>query len=335
MKKQILYIMLSGLLLTACGTSGTSSSVPVSSSDPVSSSEAKEPYVVLFQQNQIPDRIFKYVYGDQFSNIHYVSSAQDAARVGLTGKNEADNNASVDYVLLPQPALTNVLANSKANAKLYKNVQDDFIAKSGGLEITQASIFVNTNTSSSLIDTFLDTIERDIKAAVEQPNLLKEAVSGLSQIELTNKFGVGTPELLAKMVKDNAIRIGYKDAKTNKAAVDNFLKALKFTTADTDASLYYEKQSVGMHASNISSLKIISPSGAPAFSLYKMFTSENVEINADANNVLTYLSANSDKDIVIAPTNALTAKIVKDGISNFKIAANITFGNFYLASVNQ
>ena len=332
-KNLILTILLSGLALSACNT-GTSSSSS-SAEDSSSSEEPKQPYVVLFQQNQIPDRLFKYVYGEQFTNIHYVGSAQDAARVGITGKNEADNNALVDYVLLPQPALTNVLANSTANAKLYKNIQDDFITKSGGLEITQASIFVNTNTSSALIDTFLNTIEKDIKAAKENPTLLKEAVSGLPQTDLVNKFGVGTPELLAKMVKDDAIRIGYKEAKTNKAAVDNFLKALKFSTADTDAGLYYEKQSVGMYASDISSLKIISPSGAPAFSLYNMFTSKNVEINADANNVLTYLSANSTKDIVIAPTNALTAKIVKDGISNFKIAANITFGNFYLASVNQ
>lgn len=332
MKKQILFIMLTGLLLTACGSNSESSSI---SSEESSSSEAKNPYVVLFQQGQIPDRIFQYVYGDTFTNVHYVSSAQDAARVGITGKNEADNNALVDYVLLPQPALTNVLANSTAGAKLYKNVQDDFIEKSGGLEITQASIFVNTNTNSALIDTFLDTIESEIKAAKENPALLKNAVQDLPETELVNKFGVGKPELLAKMVKDDAIRIGYKDAKTNKAAVDNFLKALKFTTADTSEGLYYEKQSTGMHATDISSLKIISPSGAPAFSLYNMFKSENVEINADATNVLSYLSADSTKDIVIAPTNALVAKVMKDKLTNFKIAANITFGNFYLASVNQ
>ena len=328
--KLFLSIMLTGLTLTGCGSASETSSEVVSTSE-----EAKQPYVVLFQQNQIPDRLFKYVYGDEFTNLHYVSSAQDAARCAITGKNESDNNALVDYVLVPQPALTNVLATSTANAKLYKNVQDDFITKSGGLEITQASIFVNTNTSSALIDTFLTTIKTDIENAKANPALLKTAVEDLPQTDLVNKFGVGKPELLAKMVKDDAIRIGYKDAKGNKAAVDNFLKALNFTTADTSEDLYYEIQSTGMFASDISSLKIISPSGAPAFSLYNMFKSENVEINADANNVLTYLSANSNKDIVIAPTNALTAKIVKDGISNFKIAANITFGNFYLASVNQ
>ena len=190
MKKQILFIMLTGLLLTACGSNNESSSI---SSEESSSSEAKNPYVVLFQQGQIPDRIFQYVYGDTFTNVHYVSSAQDAARVGITGKNEADNNALVDYVLLPQPALTNVLANSTAGAKLYKNVQDDFIEKSGGLEITQASIFVNTNTNSALIDTFLDTIETEIKAAKENPALLKNAVQDLPETELVNKFGVGKP----------------------------------------------------------------------------------------------------------------------------------------------
>ena len=328
--KLFLSIMLTGLTLTGCGSTSETSSEVISSSE-----EAKQPYVVLFQQNQIPDRLFKYVYGDQFTNLHYVSSAQDAARCAITGKNESDNNALVDYVLVPQPALTNVLSTSTANAKLYKNVQDDFIAKSGGLEITQASIFVNTNTDSTLIDAFLNTVKADIEAAKANPALLKTAVEDLPQTDLVNKFGVGKPELLAKMVKEDAIRIGYKDAKTNKAAVDNFLKALQFANTDTNEALYYVNQSTDTSEVDISSLKIISPSGAPAFSLYNMFKSENVEINADANNVLTYLSASSNKDIVIAPTNALTAKIVKDGISNFKIAANITFGNFYLASVNQ
>ena len=197
-------------------------------------------YVVLFQQNQLPDRLFKYVYGDEFINLHYVTAASDAAKCAITGKNETDNNASVDYVLVPQPALTNVLANTKANAKLYKNIQEDFKTKSNGLEITQASIFVNTNTNKALIDAFLAKVEKDINYAIETPSLLKEAVEGLSQEELTNKFGVGSGALLQKMVADNAIRIGYKKAIENKAAIDNFLKALKFATEDTSEEVYYK-----------------------------------------------------------------------------------------------
>ena len=196
-------------------------------------------YVVLFQQNQLPDRLFKYVYGADY-DLHYVTAASDAAKCAITGKNETDNNHSVDYVLVPQPALTNVLANTKANAKLYANIQEDFKTKSNGLEITQASIFVNTNTDKALIDAFLNKIEQDIKDALANPSLLKEAVEGLSQEELTNKFGVGSGQLLQKMVAENAIRIGYKKAIDNKAAIDNFLKALNFTSEDTSEEVYYK-----------------------------------------------------------------------------------------------
>ena len=196
-------------------------------------------YVVLFQQNQLPDRLFKYVYGADY-DLHYVTAASDAAKCALTGKNETDNNHSVDFVLVPQPALTNVLANTKANAKLYKNIQEDFKTKSNGLEITQASIFVNTNTDKGLIDAFLGTIEHDINQALANPSLLKDAVEGLSQEELTNKFGVGSGQLLQKMVADNAIRIGYKKAIDNKAAIDNFLKALNFASGDTSEEVYYK-----------------------------------------------------------------------------------------------
>ena len=81
------------------------------------------------------------------------------------------------------------------------------------------------------------------------------------------------------------------------------------------------------------SLNIACPSGAPALSLWNMYFQNNVEINASANNVIAYLSADSNKDIVIAPTNALVAVIKKN--VPFKIAATITFGNFYIASTGH
>ena len=80
-------------------------------------------------------------------------------------------------------------------------------------------------------------------------------------------------------------------------------------------------------------LSIACPSGAPALSLWNMYSQSNVEINASANNVIAYLSADSNKDIVIAPTNALVA-VMKKNVP-FKIAATITFGNFYIASTGN
>lgn len=197
-------------------------------------------YIVLFQQSSLPDRLFKYTYGYAFSNLHYVTSASVAARCALTGVNETDNSAKVDFALVPEPALTNVLTNSKANAKLYKNLQTDYASKSGGAQLTQASIFVNTKTEKTLIDTFLKHIKQDIESALLEPKLLKNAVSGLSKLELQSKFSVDSADLLEKMIKTNAIQIGYKDAFANKAAIDTFLKALKFTTGDTSEEAYYK-----------------------------------------------------------------------------------------------
>ncbi|MBP5694669.1 MAG: hypothetical protein J6X03_04420 [Bacilli bacterium] len=78
-------------------------------------------------------------------------------------------------------------------------------------------------------------------------------------------------------------------------------------------------------------VKIASPSKAPAIALYSHLTEENVEINSAANNVVGYLTNNSDKDMVIVPTNAGINAIVKQN-ANFKIAATVTFGNFFLIS---
>ena len=77
-------------------------------------------------------------------------------------------------------------------------------------------------------------------------------------------------------------------------------------------------------------LKIACPNGAPALSLYGHLSEENVEIIA-ADIVQGYMTDTANKDIVILPTNFGIKQIVTDHV-NFKIAATVTFGNFYLLS---
>ena len=77
-------------------------------------------------------------------------------------------------------------------------------------------------------------------------------------------------------------------------------------------------------------LKVACPAGAPAVSLFAHLGEQNVEINA-AENVQSYMTDASDKDIVILPTNFGISAIVNKNVS-FKIAATVTFGNFYLLS---
>ena len=53
----------------------------------------------------------------------------------------------------------------------------------------------------------------------------------------------------------------------------------------------------------------------------------------NADTIVSYLSSSSNKDVVIAPTNAGIAAINKG--ANYKLAATITFGNFFILSTGN
>ena len=76
------------------------------------------------------------------------------------------------------------------------------------------------------------------------------------------------------------------------------------------------------------------PAGAPALSLYDNIKDEKVEIVTPkaVSSLLTYM-ANGKKDAIIVPTNA-GVDAIKAG-AKFKIAATLTFGNFYIASTGK
>lgn len=77
---------------------------------------------------------------------------------------------------------------------------------------------------------------------------------------------------------------------------------------------------------------VASPKGAPAVGLYNHVFEDNVEVS-DPTNVQAWLLA-GNKDVVIAPTNAGCNLIAKKNVS-YKLAAILTFGNFYLVSTGN
>ena len=80
-------------------------------------------------------------------------------------------------------------------------------------------------------------------------------------------------------------------------------------------------------------LNVAAPKGAPAIALYNhLGNTDEVEIG-DATNIQSYFADQSNKDVVIAPTNVGIAAI--NNGSNFKLAATVTFGNFFLASTGM
>lgn len=208
----------------------------------------KDDYVVLFQQNSLPDKLFKYIYGEDYTNLKYVTAASDAAKCLMSGKNESDNNASVDYVLVPQPALTPALIKAKENRpsvadkiKVTKNIQNDYYAKTGDATITQASIFVkDTDDANKItkINEFLDVTKYKIKGILEDTDKL-DVLSNLEATDLASVFGAPNLTVLKKVVKENSLNLTYKNGKEEKASIDKFLKNLGFTSEDTSEDLFW------------------------------------------------------------------------------------------------
>ncbi|MCR4879936.1 MAG: hypothetical protein K5906_03150 [Bacilli bacterium] len=209
----------------------------------------KDDYIVLFQQNSLPDKLFKFVYGDDFTNIHYVSSAKDASVCLQSGKNDADKGTSVDYVLVPQPALTPALKKAKENRsdvadkiKVIKNIQSDYASKTDNAPLTQASIFVKNTTEESKINkinAFLADINTKINNILKDQSDLDAKLGGLENTDLANLFGAPNLTILKSVVASNSIGIGYQNAKDYKDNIDKFLINLGFNNEATSESLYW------------------------------------------------------------------------------------------------
>lgn len=198
----------------------------------------KDDYVVVFQQNGLPDKIFQYVYGNDFTNLHYVDAVTNAKACLDSGINIADNNAKVDYVMMAQPALAGTLATNQ-NVKQYADVQADYKEVSGGKEMTQASIFVRDSADKTEVNRFLSKVEKDVKDLLANPEIIKEATSQLEDEQVKLKFGAAST-MLVKVLRDNSLGLGYKEALTNKSAIDTFLMSLNFTNEETSQNVYYQ-----------------------------------------------------------------------------------------------
>ena len=181
-------------------------------------------YVVLIQQNNVPDKLFQYCYGDlNLTNTHYLTQASNVKNVVATGKNPEDENADVDYVLVAEPAFAAGKAQN-ANATQYASIQEVYKTKSGNKEITQASVFVSNNANVDEVNKFLTALEKDINDFVANPSVIDSYVTGFDQVQCAAKFGVGSAQLLKTLTTNgNRMGVGFKKAKDNKANIDQFL----------------------------------------------------------------------------------------------------------------
>ncbi len=80
-------------------------------------------------------------------------------------------------------------------------------------------------------------------------------------------------------------------------------------------------------------LKIVCPTGAPAIAFYREATNSDFETNSVPSNIVAMMNDRSDKDLVVIDTVS-GLKAIGNG-APYRIAANITLGNFFIASTGN
>lgn len=83
---------------------------------------------------------------------------------------------------------------------------------------------------------------------------------------------------------------------------------------------------------NTEDLTILTPTGAPAVAFYNHYYNENYVTNSSPINIVSSMTDNGSDIVVIDTIKGIDA--IKNG-SPYKLAANITFGNFYIASTGN
>ena len=194
--------------------------------------------ILLFQKNNVPDRIFHYIYGTELNaGIHYVNAVSDAAQAAMTGSfSDPDDGLTYtpNYVLLAEPVLTNVLSK-KQTVSVYADIQAKYKEASGNKEIFQASVFVRDAVKKEDKDTFLKCLKKDIEGAIADPAKMSDGMNKDSAPAET--FGVAPTMAEAVLRKNNGMGLGFKYARENKEAIETFLGI--FNLRDIDEKIYY------------------------------------------------------------------------------------------------
>ena len=180
--------------------------------------------ILIFQENDIPGKVFNYIYKDAGLDVTAVAAVSDTKLVienGGTLRIDESTVKEFDYIYTAQPVV------SATNSTIFINVQDAFKEKSGGKTITQASIFVNNNADKEKVNMLLSDAENYIRDAIEDPTKLKSSIEFVgSTAEQQDKFGV--PGAMAMKVTNlnNGFSIGYQNAKDIKDEIQSFVNQL-------------------------------------------------------------------------------------------------------------
>lgn len=192
----------------------------------------KNDNIVIFGKGQTPDYLFKYLYGEDYTNIEYVDNVQAAAKCLISGKN-ADMSKDVAYVFIAQPVLLQAMSQNE-KVKVYANIQELYYEKSQS-SMFQAGLFVKNDLVNKDVKTYLSTLENDVNLLLGKDNETLNKINSYDDDAFTNKYGV-KKQIVAKTIDKNLMGLGFKYVSEVKNDVNKFLKI--FNLEIKDESIY-------------------------------------------------------------------------------------------------
>ena len=251
--------------------------------------------------------------------------------LAMTACEKEDPNIEFDYIYTAQPVV------SATNSTIFKNIQTEFATKSNGKRITQASVFISNSADVTKVDSFLAILEGDINHGVQSPALIKTGIEKVGSVqEQQNKYGVPGAMAMKVTAANNGFSLGYERAYEIKDEISSFVNLLTNNALSTfgDEHIYREMIYEDGFMGDYTGLRILAPTGAPAVALYGFSQYDNFTTTTDPQTGLIPQFKQNNYDVIIAPTQGGLTQIIKQNAA-FKIAATITFGNFYLVSTGR
>ena len=197
--------------------------------------------IVLFgNENMLPNRLWHYLFGDEYDESLLFEADAAAAAAALT-KGVFSDGTPVDYVLVAQPAAFAALKNNE-KASIYLDIQKEYKDRSG-MDMIQATAFISDRVSNEQANAFLEELEASINEAVGDPEKLAEGLSIYSGDEAMAQYGFN-PDVVVNVFKQknalggNGMGLGYAKAYEIKDQIDAFLNI--FGIPATDETFYIQ-----------------------------------------------------------------------------------------------
>lgn len=192
-----------------------------------------EDNIICFGQNTTPDILFKHLYPDITVDT-YLNGVADVSPIAASG---VINNVEVDYCVIAEPVLYNILHKKEAptygKGYEYSSFQELWKNKhANNSSILGASIYIKNDTYkdySKQIDEFLDTVSKNINRYISNPEEVVKIMNDYGSTE-EQATRIGINSIVAKgVLENNSVNLGFLSSKADNfnLIIEEYLNVVK------------------------------------------------------------------------------------------------------------